>query len=323
MPEATRAPTSDDAATGSWTGSAGSRWTVVDDHPDAGGTDSLTSTASNIVVLVDYYDMKSASQACTFGARLKVGSSYFNAATHNPANGTRTLRTDTWSTNPATGAAWTVDQINGTAGSNNLVAFGYNSGSDASPTIVTSSIQLRVTYDDVTPILGSLAGASASAAALVAVVGVLAALSGASASTGTVAGTVGVTGVLAGASASAGSLTGTVETGGGATPVLGAVSGTSTSTGTLAGLVGSAGILAGASTSTASLAGSVGCVGALSGASTSSASLAGIVVTPTAVPGALAGVSLSAGALSGIVVTPGEEGPSGNSRLWLGLSLGL
>lgn len=168
MPEQTRAPTSDENVSGTWTGSAGSRWTVVDDHPDSGGTDSLThgttagvltfgftafsvpSTATITSVSVDYYDIKSASQACTFGARLKVGASYFNASTHNPSNSVRTLRTDTWNTNPA-GGAWTVDQVNGTAGSNNLVAFGYNSGSDANPTILTSSIQLRVTYTDVTP----------------------------------------------------------------------------------------------------------------------------------------------------------------------------
>jgi hypothetical protein len=174
MAEATRAPTSDDAATGTWTGTAGSRWQVVDDYPDTSGTDELThgttagtltfgfsafsipAGSTNIVVLVDYYDYKNGSQSCTFGARLKVGASYFNSSTHNPGNGSgnRTQRTDTFATNPATGSAWTVDQINGTAGSNNLAGFGYNS-SDANPTITTSSVRLRVTYDP--PIAGTLA----------------------------------------------------------------------------------------------------------------------------------------------------------------------
>jgi hypothetical protein len=130
----TRNPTSDVAVTGTWTGSAGSRYTVVDDYPDTAGTDELThgttagtltfgftafslpSVATNITVFVDYYDYKNASQACTFGARLTVGASSYNASTHNPGNGSgnRTQRTDTWATNPATGAAWTYDQINGT-----------------------------------------------------------------------------------------------------------------------------------------------------------------------------------------------------------------
>ncbi len=168
MASATRAPTSDEAVAGTWTGSAGSRWQVVDDYPDASGTDELTHGttagtltfgfsafslpvgAANIQVHVDYYDYKSGSQACTFGGRLKVGASYFNATTHNPGNGSanRTQRTDSWTTNPGTSTAWTREQINGTAGSNNLAAFGYNSGSDASPTILTSSVQLRVTYDE-------------------------------------------------------------------------------------------------------------------------------------------------------------------------------
>jgi hypothetical protein len=134
----------------------------VDDHPDSGGTDSLThgTTAGNltfgfaalslpaaataITVLVDYYDLKNGSQACNIGARLKIGGTYHNATTHNPANGVRTLRTDTFATNPKTGAAWTVADVNGT-GANPLQAFGWVS-TDASPTVGLSSIQLRVQY---------------------------------------------------------------------------------------------------------------------------------------------------------------------------------
>lgn len=166
MATQTRNPTSDDAVSGTWTGSAGSRFGVVDDYPDTTGADELThgttagnltfgysaftipSNATNISVFVDYYDYKNGSQGCNIGARLKVGASYFNAATHNPANGSanRTQRTDTFATNPATSAAWTADQINGTAGSDNLVGFGWVS-TDASPTITLSSVRLRVTYD--------------------------------------------------------------------------------------------------------------------------------------------------------------------------------
>ena len=160
----TRNPTSDESATGTWTGTAGSRYTLVDDYPSSSSTDILThgttagvinflfsafsvpSNATITEVKVVYYDAKTASQACTFGARLKVQGSYYNATTHNPANGTYTLRTDTWTTNPATSAAWTSAQVNGTAGSGNLQGFGFNSGSDASPTITLASAQIQVTY---------------------------------------------------------------------------------------------------------------------------------------------------------------------------------
>lgn len=157
----TRNPTSDDAVSGTWTGSAGTRYTAVDDYPDSGGADSLTcsaagtltfgfsafsipSNATSISVAVKYYDQKSGSQAAANGARLKVGGTYYNATTHNPANATWTTRTDTWATNPKSGAAWTVDDING-VGSNALQAFGFNV-TDASPSNLFASVQIEVTY---------------------------------------------------------------------------------------------------------------------------------------------------------------------------------
>lgn len=155
-------PTSDEAVSGTWDGSAGSRYTLVDDHPDSGGTDFLThgTTAGNLTfgftafsvpagstitsVAVIYYDQKSAAQGAAAAGRLKVGGSYYNASTHNPANGTWTLRTDTWTQNPDTSANWSVDQVNGSGG-NALQAFGFFS-SDANPTIRFSSVIVRVTY---------------------------------------------------------------------------------------------------------------------------------------------------------------------------------
>lgn len=162
MATATRAPTSDEAVSGTWNGSAGTRYTAVDDYPDTTPTDtllhgttagnitfgfsafSIPSNATSISVAVKYYDQKTASQAAAAAGRLKVGGSYYNATTHNPAT-SYTVRTDTWATNPKTSAAWTPDQINGTGGTNDLQAFGFFS-SDASPTINFSSIQLEVTY---------------------------------------------------------------------------------------------------------------------------------------------------------------------------------
>jgi hypothetical protein len=159
---ASQNPTSDEAVSGTWTGTAGSRYTLVNDHPDASGSTYLEhgTTAGNLtfgfsafsvptgstVAQVDviYYDQKTAAQACNIGGRLKVGGNYYNATTHNPASGTWTLRTDTWTTNPKTTVAWTVDDING-VGTNALQAFGWVS-TDASPTIRLSSVLVQVTY---------------------------------------------------------------------------------------------------------------------------------------------------------------------------------
>lgn len=154
----TRNPTSDENVVGTWSGTANSRWTLVDDYPDTGGTDILTtsatgggqitfgfsafslpSIATSISVIVDYYDRKNGSQSCNIGARLKIGGSYFNAATHNPTNGSIVQRSDTFATNPATSSAWTPSDVNG------IQAFGVNS-TDSSPSVDITSIQLRVVY---------------------------------------------------------------------------------------------------------------------------------------------------------------------------------
>ena len=168
---ATKDPTSDDAVSGTWTGSAGTRYTLVDDYPDSGGADFLThgtATAGNytalytgnfaipagstgISVQVLYYDRKNSSSSCNIGGRLKVGGSYFNASTHNPANGTWTTRSDNWATNPKTSTAWTVNDING-VGTNALQGMGYVS-TDANPAIDLASLRVQVTYTP--PIIGS------------------------------------------------------------------------------------------------------------------------------------------------------------------------
>jgi hypothetical protein len=158
----TRNPTSDEATSGTLSGSAGTRYTLVDDHPDSAGTDALsfgTATAqitfgfsvfsipagsTSISVQVLYYDGEAANGANNCGGRLKVGTNYFNAATHNPSGTTYTSRNDNWATNPDTTAAWTVDQING-VGSNALAAFGIGS-TDSNPAFRVSSVQLQVTY---------------------------------------------------------------------------------------------------------------------------------------------------------------------------------
>lgn len=155
----TRNPTSDLAVAGTWSGSADTRYTLVDDHPDSGGSDFITggttspslitfgftafsipTNAINISVTVDYFDRKNASQGNSIQARLYISGAYYAATAHNTTNGSWVLRSDTWNTNPATSAAWTPTDIN-----TNLTAFGLNL-SDANPAIDISSIQISVTY---------------------------------------------------------------------------------------------------------------------------------------------------------------------------------
>jgi hypothetical protein len=170
----TRNPTSDEAASGTLSGSAGSRWTLLDNHPDTTGSDVLTfgTTAASITfgfqaftvpvgstaisVQVLYYDGEAANGANNCGGRLKCGTTYHNAATHNPAGTTYTSRTDNFATNPRTAAAWTVDDVNG-VGANALVAFGIGS-TDSNPTFRVSSVQLQVTYTPLADRTGSGAG---------------------------------------------------------------------------------------------------------------------------------------------------------------------
>lgn len=167
MATQTRAPTGDHGTqvSGTWSGSAGTRYTLVDDYPDTGGTDILThgtATAGHIIftfsaftvpagataisVQVLYYDRKNASQACDIAAQLLIGSTptVHNATSHNPTNGSIVQRTDDFTINPKSGAAWTVNDVNG-VGANGLVGFGWVS-TDANPAIDLTSIQLQVTY---------------------------------------------------------------------------------------------------------------------------------------------------------------------------------
>lgn len=174
MATQTRNPTSDEAVTGTWSGVAGSRWTLVDDYPSVATNDLLTggttaavitfgfsafsipSGSTDISVQVQYFDGEAANGANNCGGRVKVGGSYFNASTHNPAGTAGTSREDNWATNPKTAVAWTVDDVNG-VGANALQAFGMNS-TDSNPTWRFSSIQAQVTYTEpVAEILGDAA----------------------------------------------------------------------------------------------------------------------------------------------------------------------
>ena len=157
----TRNPTSDESLSGDWDGSAGTRYTVVDDYPASTGDHIHNGTtagdltfgfsvltvpagASTISVVLKYYESESSGGGQSVGGRLKVGGNYYNHATPHEPDGVTTLITDTWTLNPKTGLAWTVDDVNG-VGVNALQAFGWGS-TDANPTIIFYSIQCQVNY---------------------------------------------------------------------------------------------------------------------------------------------------------------------------------
>lgn len=162
MATQTRNPTSDIQEGGTITnGSAGSRYLLVDDHPDAGVTDFYRLDTTNAfvrhgfsaftvpagatinAVRVHYYDRKTASAVAGLQARITVAGSLYNAADHNPSE-TATLRTDEWLVNPDTGLAWTVDDVNG-SGANPLQSFSTRA-TDGEPDVEVWSVQIEVDY---------------------------------------------------------------------------------------------------------------------------------------------------------------------------------
>jgi hypothetical protein len=155
------------AVTGTWSGT--SRHLLLDDHPDSTNPAADVTTCSgagalvmgfsafdvpanstSISVQVLYYDFKNGSQGSVAGSLLRCNdtTNRNSSATHNPGNGNANvaLRTDNYATNPKSGAAWTVDEVNG-SGTNALTAFGVRV-TDASPTVAFSSAHLQVTYTE-------------------------------------------------------------------------------------------------------------------------------------------------------------------------------
>src|SRR5512147_924446 len=133
MATKTRNPTSDDAVTGTVSGTPDIRYQSVDDHPDSTGNDYLDfgtaasyitfgftafdvpAGATDISVQVIYY-IKDASTTGTNNtrARLKIGGNYYNfGSSHNPSSQYVLTTDDFGATNPASSSAWTVDDVNG------------------------------------------------------------------------------------------------------------------------------------------------------------------------------------------------------------------
>lgn len=164
MATQTRNPTSEVVITGTWSGT--SRHLLLDDYPDsanpiADGTAcsaagvamfgfspfTVPVGATSLSIQVRYYDFKAASQSSSIGAAIRCNDTTNRlAAAHNPGNGNAAIaaRSDSYATNPKSGAAWTVNDVNG-VGTNGLTAFGL-SCTDASPAVTVSCVQLQVTY---------------------------------------------------------------------------------------------------------------------------------------------------------------------------------
>jgi hypothetical protein len=108
---------------------------------------SVPANSTAISVQVIYYDFKNGTGTAANGGLIRCNDSTNRlAGSHNPGNGNGNiaLRTVNYATNPKSGAAWTVDDVNG-IGTNGLTAFGF-SVTDASPTSTFSSTILQVTY---------------------------------------------------------------------------------------------------------------------------------------------------------------------------------
>lgn len=283
MATATANPTSDEAVSGTWTGSVGTRYTLVDDHPDATGVDKLVhgTTAGNLTfgftaftipagstsisVQVIYYDDKNASQACNVGGRLKVGGNYYNASTHNPTSGVFTLRTDSWANNPKTATAWTVDDVNG-VGANALQAFGWVS-TDASPSIDLTSVIVQVTY---TPPVVSLASVSSGVATASGAVTMTRGLKGVATGLASVTGAIKLSLSLGGLAIGIGSVTGAVS-------IARALVGISTGISTVAGALGITRGIAGASTGLGVVSGSINITRGIGGSCNGITTLGGVL----------------------------------------------
>lgn len=149
-----RNPTSDISATGTWSGSSGSRYTLVDDYPDT-TADKLTLTGfsgGNInfgfsaftvpggakinYVAVRYYDATPAG-GLNPQAGAKLGST---EETPHVLITTPTFREARWYKNPSGNVLWTVSAVNA------LTSFGIHSPS-ANPGVDIYSIQIGVDYE--------------------------------------------------------------------------------------------------------------------------------------------------------------------------------
>lgn len=148
----TALPTSNGTLSGTWTvypTSPTTRWDKVDDP--VGTPDDATSyiratavglslfgypafnvpTGSTINDLTIYYrHYRSGTSSSNIRSALRVGGTNYNTTDPGvtPTNGSWNTASYSWTQNPKTSAAWTAEQINGTAGTNQLQEWGVYAG---------------------------------------------------------------------------------------------------------------------------------------------------------------------------------------------------
>jgi hypothetical protein len=165
MPSVIKYPTSDEATVGTWTKSAGASYFGCVDETPASDVDYITCTAlaggrgrqtfgfaafaipagsAQIQVHVYNRDRDASIAGSNVGGALKVNGTYYDAAGRDPTTAYVNY-VDSWATNPNTGLAWTVDDING-AGANPLQAFGVTTN-DTTPNVSCSQCYIEVVYD--------------------------------------------------------------------------------------------------------------------------------------------------------------------------------
>jgi hypothetical protein len=164
MPSVIKYPTSDEATVGTWTKSTGASFFGCVDETPASDVDFITCTAlaagrgrqtfgyaafaipaGSVQIQVNVYNRdKDASGVANIGGALKVNGAYYDAAGRDPSTAYVNY-IDSWATNPNTGLAWTVNDINGT-GANPLQAFGVTTN-DTTPNVSCSQCYIEVVYD--------------------------------------------------------------------------------------------------------------------------------------------------------------------------------
>lgn len=155
---ANKLPAGDDSNTGGFT--TAPLWSKVNDNNDtttitgvtnAGGRATFSFTAfaipagSAITNVTVYFRHKDASSGTNkAGASLKVNGVYYDNGGLVEPGAAFATNSNSWTTNPNTGAAWTVDDING-VGAAPLQAFGVSSN-DFNPDVLFSEVYATVTY---------------------------------------------------------------------------------------------------------------------------------------------------------------------------------
>ena len=157
-----RYPTSDEATTGTWTMTGGGDYHSCLDEAVLNTADYITCTAvgrqtfgftayaipagctiTSVVVVM--CTVRHGANVGRMGGELKVGGNYYGGLGHTPYESPEWgYFTRSWATNPKSGAAWTLNDVNG-IGVNALQAFGVYSD-DCTPTVSCAQCWLQVYF---------------------------------------------------------------------------------------------------------------------------------------------------------------------------------